>query len=214
MGDAALYINEELEVPTSDHQRNWDIIFGGSEPQNVVLAKLPYFDHNDNEKFVVSAVYNVVYEMLPPVLPALLPPLQEPPAYTIRDIPGKGKGMIATRDIALGEIVLVERPVLIFPLALLRDAVTSFREYATRSMDPEDWKQFSNLVNVKNSDIPEFDGIMTTNAFTIELKAGKEGYSGVFLQISRINHRYKLLLASYICSSNNNNRCFLAVALI
>lgn len=93
-----------------------------------------------------------------------------PPAYAIRDIPGKGKGIIATRDIALGEIVVVERPVLVYPLMMYMSSFAPFREYAKLSMDLEDWEKFSNLVNARDGEEYEFDGIKSTNAFTNELK--------------------------------------------
>lgn len=98
--------------------------------------------------------------------------------------------MIATRDISLGEIVLVERPVLIFPVMAYDDAMMSLEEYAQKSMNREDWDKFNNLANVKGDDQSKLNGISTTNGFLVELRGGKESYGGVCLELSRLNHRY------------------------
>lgn len=149
-------------------------------------------------KTIVVAAYNIVHKMLPSLLPALLPPLKRPPAYAIRDIPGKGKGVIATRDISLGEIVVVERPVLICPAMVYGDATMLLEEYAEKSMNREDWDKLDNLANVHGDDRSKLDGIVVTNAFIIKLKGGKESYGGVFLELSRLNHRYLSCFISHL----------------
>lgn len=186
MDDAPKNINEHGLTP--DQQRDRDILFGSGEFQHIIFINIPYLNHEYTEKFVVGAVYNVVRAMLPPSLPHLLPPLKGPRSYSIRDIPGKGKGVIATRDIAPGEIVIIERPILIYPLTVYVEAVEPFQQYARESMDPRDWIKYHELVNVKDGCVSEFDGIRATNAFTIKLKEDKEDYCGVFLESSRLNH--------------------------
>lgn len=165
-----------------------DIIYGGSSPQHVVFTDIPYLDHNNNRKIIVSAVYNMVHKTLPSILPTLLPPLQFPPAYEVRNVPGKGKGIIATRNIAFGEIVIMERPILIFPRLMLDiNSVLGFQAHAKQSMTREDWIKFNDLANVQGN-FPTFDGIRFTNTFGIQLQKGKEKYSGVFFELSRLNH--------------------------
>lgn len=168
-------------------QEDHAIIFGGPNPQHLVFTQIHYFDHNNNKKAVVGAVYSVVNKTLPSLLPTLLSP--PPPAYKLRDIPGKGKGLIAIRDIALGELVIVERPVLLFPRLMdSAGTVFEFRKYAERSMNHEDWIKFNDLANVQSTYISKFSGIRNTNAFGIDLQKGMEGYSAVFLEQSRLNH--------------------------
>lgn len=55
-------------------------------------------------------------------------------------------------------------------------------------MNQEDRIKFNDLANVKGDIFPNFDGIKSTNAFGIDLQEGKEGYSGVFIELSRLNH--------------------------
>lgn len=170
---------------------DYSIIFDGPSPQHLLFTEIPYFDHNNSKKVIVCAVYNVVHKTLPSSLPTLLPP--PPPAYELRDIPGKGKGLIATRDIALNELVIVERPVMLFPLVMsdIGSAVKveDFQTHAKRMMNREDWIKFNDLSDVQTKYVSSFDGIRNTNAFDIrDLQTGKEDYSGIFLEQSRLNH--------------------------
>lgn len=172
-------------------QEDFDIIFGGPHRQRILFTGIPYIDHNNNKKTIVSAVYNVVHD----ALPTLLPPSPRP-AYELRDVPGKGKGMIATRDIDPGELVIVERPILISPRLMMNENLnpsSSFRAYAERKMSQEDRVKFYDLANalrdttVLNWD-SEFNGIIHTNGFGVDWQEGKEKYTGIFIELSRFNH--------------------------
>lgn len=188
------------ESLSPESQKDYDIILNGrSTPQPIVFTEIPYVDHNNNKKTIVSAVYNVVYDTLPSKLPTLLPPPSPCPAYELRDVPGKGKGLIAIRDIYPGELVLVERPILISPVLLIdvNFKFSSFHVYTERKMNQEDWIKFNDLSNFMQQDtntstsiIPQlkFEGIRNTNGFGINLQEGKERYSGVFLEQARLNH--------------------------
>lgn len=176
---------------TDEQQQDWEHVYKDGKIQKINFIVLPYPDYNGNAKTVVGAVYSGACKLLPVQLPALLPPLKGPAAYEIRDIVSKGKGVIATRNIALGELIIVERPVLIYP-TIMSDihAYRSLPMYAKQWMAPEDWQEYNDLVNMKDSKISRFDGIKATNGFEIKLMGAKESYGGVFLELSRLNHRY------------------------
>lgn len=159
------------------------------DDRNILLTTFTYEDHNGIENVIFGAISNAVRGMLPRRLPTLLPPFN-PPAYELRDIPGKGKGMIATRDIALGEIVIVERPVTIYETFIDLESLNGFEQYVKMFMNPEIWKAYNNLCNVKGDSISHFRGVCNTNAFEVDIDFfGKHNsYGAVFLELSRLNH--------------------------
>lgn len=97
------------------------------------------------------------------------------------EIPGKGKGVIVTRDIKAGELVLAEEPLL-----RLRKQRMGPEYMAARlaSLTPNQREAFYQLHRSgAQADIPELD-IVTTNGFQM----GDAGDTGIFLISSRINH--------------------------
>lgn len=100
--------------------------------------------------------------------------------YVINDIPGRGKGMFATRNISRGTCIISEKPLLYAG----RDRETVMRAVANLSMMEK--MQFYALFNVyPESELPRDQGIVKTNA----LPLGSNSIEGaVFRIISRINH--------------------------
>ncbi|KAL1597895.1 hypothetical protein SLS60_008383 [Paraconiothyrium brasiliense] len=118
------------------------------------------------------------------------------PIYTVEDIPGKGKGLIATKDIAKGTRIISEKPIVsishsagdIEQLHLsMHQQVNSLREAEKR-----EFLSMTNIYPHENS-TEDWFGIVRTNALPMgpNLDAG-----GVFLHACRINHA---------CDSNATN---------
>ncbi|KAK0433415.1 hypothetical protein EV421DRAFT_1741566 [Armillaria borealis] len=114
--------------------------------------------------------------------------------YTIRDVPGAGKGMFAAKDLAPGDLILRERPVVVIPEVIPTvngDAsrASQFIALAVQNVPPKEKEAFLQLHDCKNfSD--KVKGIIDTNAMNIgRLPGSFEGcFAGVALGLSRINH--------------------------
>lgn len=110
--------------------------------------------------------------------------------YELKDVPGKGKGLVATAKIPQGTRILCEEAVIRFPhihdqrvnkslqrcICQLVNALTEQQRLAFLSLH--------NIYPYKNH-AEQYIGIIRTNAFSIE-DDGSGG--GVFLEASRINH--------------------------
>lgn len=125
-------------------------------------------------------------------------PFCRPPSvYKIAPVPGTGVGLIATADIAPGEVLLRERPLLAMPCALLFTAASSVQDHlramdaAVDAMHPENKRAFYALKNWKGTTAgSEVKGIMDTNGYGIDSYPVWEAmYLTVMRDGSRINHR-------------------------
>ncbi len=131
-------------------------------------------------------------------------PLETPfyTTYTISDVPGAGKGMFATKDLASGDLILRERPVVVIPEIIPTvngDAshASQFITLAVQNVPPKKKEAFLQLHDCKN--FPDkVKGIIDTNAMNVGRLPGPfEGsFAGVALGLSRINHRFVLGLPS------------------
>ena len=76
----------------------------------------------------------------------------EEPCYRILPIPGKGQGMVATRKLYPGEVVMTERPLLVVPDTIFRDysRVETFIERRINRMSCEDRDRFLGLTDCRN----------------------------------------------------------------
>ena len=76
----------------------------------------------------------------------------EEPCYRILPIPGKGQGMVATRKLYPGEVVMTERPLLVVPDTIFRDCsrVETFIERRINRMSCEDRDRFLGLTDCRN----------------------------------------------------------------
>ncbi|KAG6903287.1 hypothetical protein C0995_000182 [Termitomyces sp. Mi166 len=110
-------------------------------------------------------------------------------AFIVADIPGKGKGMIAIRDIKQGERILVEKPVFVVP-SQISESPSAVIAKLLREASPKDREAVLNLSYVhfpENLD-PETNpdevalAIFQTNA----VAAGKG--VGIFPRMARMNH--------------------------
>ncbi|KAK0478852.1 hypothetical protein IW261DRAFT_1608306 [Armillaria novae-zelandiae] len=120
-------------------------------------------------------------------------PLETPfyTTYTIRDVPGAGKGMFTTKNIAPGDLILREHPVVVIPevIPTMNGAPSQFIPLAVQNLPPKEKEAFLQLHDCKN--FPDkVKGIVDTNAMNIGRLPGPfEGsFAGVALGLSRINH--------------------------
>jgi hypothetical protein len=112
--------------------------------------------------------------------------------YRIGDAPGAGKGMFALTDLDTGDLILRERPLLLFPRCTFGD-ITSLQMIFMRmvtSMKLEDCAEFIKLANCKTEGNP-IVGIVNTNALdALRMPGPYDGrYAGVCRDLSRVNHR-------------------------
>ena len=112
--------------------------------------------------------------------------------YSIDNAPGAGKGMFALTDLNLGDLILRERPLCLFPRWFAQDNKAS-EEYAMATLSllkPEDYKDFFNLVNCRPTEnVPA--GIVHTNALGASCMPGDYNgeYACVCRELCRVNHR-------------------------
>ncbi|KAF9346707.1 hypothetical protein BGX26_001788, partial [Mortierella sp. AD094] len=100
--------------------------------------------------------------------------------YIVKDVPGKGKGMFATRDIKRGTCVISEKPLVCVGPSLPKTLPT------VASMSKKNIKSFLALRNIySQEEMTEVAGIIKTNA--LPLGENSEN-GGVYRVISRINH--------------------------
>lgn len=104
---------------------------------------------------------------------------KSPPCYEIRDVPGKGVGLFATRDIDVGQLILAENPL------FTASSPTSIVEAVDRLSD-EDRAGFFALRDNHRPDAPSPVTIFKTNVFSLGAGSSLEG--GIFPIASRINH--------------------------
>ncbi|KAH6848097.1 hypothetical protein B0I37DRAFT_310334 [Chaetomium sp. MPI-CAGE-AT-0009] len=120
-----------------------------------------------------------------------LPPAPESvdttsPPYELRDIPGKGKGLIATRKIPRGQVFMVDYAAVVADTKLPR----SVRQAQGRRLLSEAIERLpaaDEVLSLARSspdpdNVPASEDVMTTNAFGVEI-SGK-GYMALFPRIA------------------------------
>lgn len=105
--------------------------------------------------------------------------------YAIQDVPGKGKGLVATQFIPMGTRILSEKPILRVPED--KPDSQALRESLSRQVDAltQDQRQaFLSMHNIHTDEsASKYLGIIRTNA----LPFGRDE-AGIFLDACRINH--------------------------
>lgn len=107
--------------------------------------------------------------------------------YDLQEIPGKGKGLIATQKIPQGTRILSEEPLIRVPENLL-DSQTQIASIHQQfdSLSPDLQQAFLSLHNIHSNDTTSrYLGIFQTNGLPFG-DAVEEG--GIFLNACRINH--------------------------
>ena len=116
-----------------------------------------------------------------------------PPVYKIVQVDGFGLSMVATTNIARGQTIVVERPLLVHPQVVagpLDDALELYEQLVDR-MRPENRDAVYALMNAKGPECPShLMGIQSTNSLAIGKLPGYPAmYGALARDISRVNHR-------------------------
>lgn len=112
--------------------------------------------------------------------------------YEVRDIPGKGKGVIAKRPISKGDVILLDSPALLtsarLPIYLAPPEGAKLLETAVRNLAHDDQKAILALDKPPGTD--GVDVILKTNSFSCQFndKGVGDEYLCLFPRVSRINH--------------------------
>ena len=116
--------------------------------------------------------------------------------YCIGDAPGAGKGMFALTDLDVGDVILRERPLCLFPMCIPLGGVMSPHEMLMSTfsyMKPQDLEDFFKLANCKIQEGAEniISGIIDTNTLNATRMPGEYNgqYGGICRDLSRVNHR-------------------------
>ncbi|GAB1312708.1 SET domain-containing protein 5 [Madurella fahalii] len=118
---------------------------------------------------------------------------QEPPPYEVQDIPGKGKGLVATRKILRGQAFMVDYAALVadtqFPSRVKRDQGRQLLTEAVQRLPAAEL-----ILNLARSssdpdNVPAAEDVMKTNSFSVDI--GGKAYMALFPHIARINHACK-----------------------
>ncbi|ELQ32885.1 hypothetical protein M0657_007004 [Pyricularia oryzae] len=113
---------------------------------------------------------------------------RDPAPYAVVDIPRKGKGVVATADIAKGELLFRERPVLVETMARPKymgpNHQSKLLERAWARLPPSERDAVLGLSHHSGAHV--LRGIMDSNTFGMTLSGVP--HSGLFPRISRINH--------------------------
>ncbi|CAL1713363.1 unnamed protein product [Somion occarium] len=144
---------------------------------------------------LISAIFLAVYYYYsyllwePPSTAKLEEDLLSP--FQVVDLPGKGKGVIATRDIAQGELLLREKPLFLVPTHITSSPGALLLTSLAR-LTPVQRKSFYDLsyVNFPRDvipDTPEYNEALALAIFqTNSIAAGSN--VGIFPRMARFNH--------------------------
>jgi hypothetical protein len=134
-----------------------------------------------------SPALKTISSLLSFPLPSVIPKArQDSPPYEVRDIPGKGKGLIATRKIPRGKVFMVDYASLIIDIQLpnkvKRDQGRRLLKEAIERLPSADL-----ILNLARSspdlqNVPVWEDVVKTNSFSIEI--GGRGYMALFPKIA------------------------------
>ncbi|KAK0187869.1 hypothetical protein F5146DRAFT_731719 [Armillaria mellea] len=111
------------------------------------------------------------------------------PLFEVVDLPGRGKGVVAARDIQRGELVILEKPLFIVPYST-SDSPTTLISRHVQSLNDVDYHAFFNLSYVnfpKNMDPEVHRDEVALAIFQTNAVAAGEGV-GIFPRMARLNH--------------------------
>ncbi|KAK4652653.1 hypothetical protein QC762_501380 [Podospora pseudocomata] len=115
-----------------------------------------------------------------------------PRPYKVVDIPGKGKGVIATQKIEKGKAILVDHASLVaaveYPADVMREEVQDLLETAVHRLGKPE-KVLGLSKKGRGDEATEIEDLLLTNSFTVSIQ-GKE-FMALFADLSRFNHDCK-----------------------
>jgi hypothetical protein len=123
--------------------------------------------------------------------------------YTIKPVPGRGQGVLATSNIPKGTRILLEAPLFKLP-DFFEDVqvAESFCLQEVKRLSKDQQRAFLALQNVHGRRYSPFLGVMRTNM--LPLSDDDEGNGGLFVEASRINHSCR---PNAQCTWNANLGC-------
>ncbi|KAM5543459.1 hypothetical protein V8D89_002710 [Ganoderma adspersum] len=117
--------------------------------------------------------------------------------FSVQDVPGKGKGVVATRAIAQGELILAEAP--LFTQIRSRSNATVLA--ALSALSDADQRQYFSLANARRGRAPPPIGIFETNALPCGDNDPSRGAAAdsaaIFLLGSRFNSSCQPNVSNY-----------------
>ncbi|KAL2070227.1 hypothetical protein VTL71DRAFT_13253 [Oculimacula yallundae] len=106
--------------------------------------------------------------------------------YVLQDVPGKGQGLIATKQISKGTRILSEKPMIVLPENKLnmRELQTSISQQVA-TLDRDQKRAFLSMHNLYpySNSAEQYIGIYHTNSLPAD-----DGFGGIFMYACRINH--------------------------
>ncbi|CAK7215222.1 hypothetical protein SBRCBS47491_002409 [Sporothrix bragantina] len=116
--------------------------------------------------------------------------------YEVREIPGKGKGAVATRDIPRGTSIITELPLLLARLDLFgnetsplphQDKLQHLLQGALAQLSMAEQQAVQNLaIFQRGSDTSFIEDVLRTNGLGVNV--GGIAHTGLYPRISRLNH--------------------------
>ncbi|KID61546.1 SET domain-containing protein 5, partial [Metarhizium hybridum] len=107
--------------------------------------------------------------------------------YEIQDVPGKGKGLVATQAIPKGTRILSEKPIITVPehMTMSSEQLATLISKQVDALSKNHQQEFLALRNIHTfNDVGQkYLGIIRTNGLP-----ANDGEGGIFLQACRINH--------------------------
>jgi len=109
---------------------------------------------------------------------------QEGECFEIREIPGKGIGMIAKRRIFPGELIMEEFPWIVISDAIYNDMEKTEKllDKTVENMNADQITEFLSLTDCRNPEDPTYLGIFYTNDMNFD------GDCALFPKMARVNH--------------------------
>ncbi|KAG6304767.1 hypothetical protein E4U45_001164 [Claviceps purpurea] len=108
--------------------------------------------------------------------------------YALQDIPGKGKGLVATRDIPKGTRILSEQPLITLPVKVSAEKAPELLSRQWKSLKLDQRTAYlslhNNFENVSKKAAPQLISIFYSNC----REFGPVDKSAIYLEASRINH--------------------------
>jgi hypothetical protein len=110
--------------------------------------------------------------------------------YDLKDVPTKGKGLVATRKLPQGMMILCEKAIIHLPYSHDRLGHEKLQRYVCEQVNALTEHQQQGFLSLHNiypykNPVKQYIGIIRTNALPIE--DGETG-GGIFLEASHINH--------------------------
>lgn len=176
------------------HQIRWDSM---NELRKEAGSNMVYHKINFCDFVGIILTGEDITELLPSFQKELATALVN--AYVVSPTAEKGCGMFASRDIPAASVILVEKPIIICPTDASLDLHFSTQETFNLLFDglhPDIRAKALSLYN-SNPLRPYAEGIVRTNAFGLPLEksesnpTGSMTHRGIFLDLSRCNHRQK-----------------------